>query len=377
MTLRGRLTCMLLLCTVSTPRAWALLNFNEGKDLVFVTATYSIGLDTNVFTRENAQSSTTHSVTASVDYSRQAGLISVAANLSAAAGRFDDVPTQDFSDPKFSLAFRKRYGRTTGSLNFTGGRESQPDPDAGQRTRSWNNSANLDVRYPVNDRYYFTNSFRASTKLYDRSNLFSDLWTYSDSIAVNYVYTSKLDLNAGYMIAISETSKNTTAYDQSLTFGASGGILPKLSGTVRAGVQRRDSESRIGGDETFHSFTSGTSLKWLYSRKLTFNADLNQDFSTTSTDISVNRASAGLHATFSLSSKYIANAGVTYTLSDFLGTAGQGRKDYMFQFDASVGVAITTHIRTSLAYAYTLNTSNLSSASFERQTLTFTIVATY
>lgn len=377
MTLRGRITCSFFLCTLLLPQARALLNFNEGKDLVFVSATYSIGLDTNVFAQKSSVSSTTHTLSASVDYTRQAGLISVAASLSASAGRFDDVPTQDFSDPRFSLAFRKRYGRTTGSLSFLGGRESQPDPDAGQRTRSWNNSGVLDLRYPVNDRYYFTNAFRVATRLYDNTNDFSDLWTYSDSFAVNYVYSSKLDLNGGYTIALSETSKNTTAYDQSLTVGASGGILPKLSGTVRVGLQRRDSESTRGGDESFYAFTSGTSLKWLYSRKLTFNADLNQEFSTTSTDLSVNRASAGLHATASLSSKYIANGGVTYSISDFLGRAGEGRKDYMLQFDASIGVAITTHIRTSLAYLYMINWSNLSSASFERHTLSLTIVATY
>ncbi len=387
MSFRARIACCLLLTSALLPQARALLNFNEGKDLVFVTATYSIGLDTNVFTRKQANSSTTHTLAVSADYTRNAGLISVAANVSASAGRFDDVPGQDFSDPKFAVSFRKRYGRTTGILGFTGGRESQPDPDAGQRTRSWSTNSNLNLRYPVNDRYYLTNTFAASTRIYDNSNAFSNLWNYSEAFAVNYVYSSKLDLNGGYTVALSETSRNTTAWDQSLTVGASGGILPKLSGSVRAGLQRRDSESTIGGDEAFYSFTSGTTLKWLYSRKMSFNADFNQDFSTTSTDISVNRASAGLNATFSLSSKYIANAGVSYTLSDYLGRAGEipgpngstgiNRKDYMFSFNASIGAALTTHIRTSLAYSYTLNTSNLSSASFERQSLALTIVATY
>jgi len=332
-------------------------------------------------------SSITHTTAVSADYTRNAGLISVAANVSASAGWFDDVPGQEFSDPKFSLSFRKRYGRTTGSLGLTAGRESQPDPDAGQRTRSWATSTNLNLRYPVNDRYYFTNTFGANTRVYDNSNAFSNLWTYTDSIAINYVYTSKLDLNGGYTVTLSETSRNTTAWDQSVTVGASGGILPKLSGSIRAGLQRRDSESTVGGDETFHSFTSGTTLRWLFSRKLTFNADLNQDFSTTSTDISVNRATAGLSATFSFSSKYIVNTGVSYTRSNYLGKPGEipgpdgstgiNRKDYMFQFNVSIGAAITTHIRTSLAYSYTLNTSNLSSAAFARESLSFTIVATY
>jgi hypothetical protein len=359
------------------PTARALLNFNEGKDLVFVSATYSVGLDSNVFTREHAVSAYTQTLSASIDYSRQAGLISVTANLSASSGTFAGIRGQDFLDPSLSVAFRKRYGRTTGALSFGAHRESQPDPDVGQRTEAANYSSGLDLRYPVNDRYYFTNNLRGTAKVYAGNSGFTDLYTYSDSIAVNYIYTSKLDLNGGYTIAISDTSNGTKAYDQSLTLGASGGILPKLSGTIHAGIQRRDSDSRIGGNEQFYAFTSATSLKWLFSRRLTFAADLSEDFSTTATDISVNRSSAGLRGTVSLSSKYIGNAGVTYSISDFLGKAGLGRKDEMLQFDASIGVALTTHIRTSLSYTYMINWSNVSDADFVRQMLTFTIIATY
>src|SRR5690606_22257127 len=123
------------------------------------------------------------------------------------------------SDPRFTLSFRKRYGRTTGTLAFAGGRETQPDPDVGQRTRAWNALTNLSLRYPVNDRYYFTNTLGASSRIYDGSNIFSNLWTYSEAIAINYVYSSKLDLSGGYSVTLSETSRNTTAWDQSLTVG--------------------------------------------------------------------------------------------------------------------------------------------------------------
>lgn len=377
MTIRGRISCSLLLGLFAIPSARALFNLNEGKDLIFVSGTYSIGFDSNVFARKAKTESLTQSVSFGIDYSRQAGLIGVTASVSTSAGSFNDIRGQDFTDPAFSLAFRKRYGRTTGSLSFGTRRESQPDPDAGERTRAWNHSAGLNLRYPVNDRYYFTNDFRTTARLYSNKSAFSDLLTFSDSIQINYVYTSKLDLNGGYTISISDTSKNTKAYDHSFTVGASGGILPKLSGTIRVGMQRRNAELPDGTHETFDSFTSGTTLKWLYSRRLTFNAGLNQDFSITSTDISVNRFSANLHGTASLSSKYIGNAGVTYTISNFLGKAGTGRRDDLLQFDASIGLAITTHIRTSLSYVYMINMSNAPGADFERETLTFTIIATY
>ncbi|HYD84015.1 MAG TPA: outer membrane beta-barrel protein [Opitutus sp.] len=359
------------------PQTRALFTLNEGKELIFVSATYSIGLDTNVFTRSADQESFTQNFSFSADYSRQAGLISVTANIGTSTGRFESIRNQDFADPSLSVAFRKRYGRTTGSLRLQTRRESQPDPDAGQRTEAWNHNMALDVRYPVNDRYFFTNGFSALTKLYTNKSSFSDLTSFSDSIAINYAYTSKLDLNAAYKFGYSQTSHNTNAFDQSLTVGASGGILPKLSGSLNMGVTRRANETSIGIDEVFTGFSSGTSLKWLYSRRLTFTADLNSDFSTTSTDITVLRTSGGLHATASLSSKYIVGSGITYTISNFLGIAGAGRRDEMLQFDASLGLALTTHIRTSVAYSYMLNRSNFPGSDFERHTAAFTITATY
>lgn len=372
-----RLCLCLLLWACAIPSAHALFNLNEGKDVVFVSGSYSIGFDSNVFTRASAKQSYTQSLSASVDYARQAGLIGVNVNVSASAGRFENVRNQNFTDPNVAIVFRKRYGRTTGSLSLSGRRDSQPDPDVGERTRSLNYNAGLELRYPVNDRYYLTNSFRTSSRFYLDRAAFSDLRTYNDSFGINYIYTSKLDLNAGYTIGISHTSKNTWAYDHSATLGATGSLLPKLSGSLRFGVQRRESDSHLGGHESFNAFTSGTSVKWLFSRKLTFSGDLSEDFSTTANDISVNRASAGVNAAFSLSTKYIASTGVSFTHSDFLGQAGGGRKDDLFQFNASLGVALTTHIRLSLAYLYMINYSNSPGADFERQSLTFTAVATY
>ena len=384
MTLRSRTSItLLLLWAVATPSAHALLNFNDGTDLVFVTGTYSIGFDTNVFTRAVSKQSTTQSATVSIDYSRVAGVITVNADVSASAGTFGNIRGQDFADPTFSLAFRKRYGRTTGTLALSTRRESQPDPDAGQRTHDAFYSSNLDVRYPVNDRYYLTNAVGYSWKAYLNQPAFSNLAMLNDSMAVNYVFDSKLDLNAGYAFNLSNTSKDSRAFDQSLLFGASGSILPKLSGTISMGLEQRISDSRIGGHEKFTSFTSGSSVKWLFSRRISFNGQLSDDFSTTSTDINVNRLSGGLNGTASLSTRYICSTGVTGTISNYLGKAGyitgttKNRRDYLFQFDASIGVAITTHIRTTLAYLYMLNTSNDSSASFTRQLVTLTIAATY
>jgi len=371
---------LLALWILAMSPARALFNLNDGKDLVFVTGTYSVGFDSNVFTRNSGKQSFTQSASVSVDYTRQAGLLAVSASVGFSAGTFTQLVGQNFADPSVSLSFRKRYGRTTGSLSFSGRRESQPDPDAQQRTRGVNYNAALSLRYPVNDRYYFTGGAGYNAKLYLNKSQFADIGSFSAATAVNYVYTSKLDLNAGYSINVSNTNKDLQAFDQALNIGASGSILPKLSGSISLGIDRRDSQTKVTGgklSEHFYGFSAGTSLKWLYSKRVSFSASLDDGFSTTSTDLSVDRLSAGLHATLSLSSKYIVGTGLSWTHSVFLGKAGAGRVDDLFQFDASIGFALTTHVRTSFSYMYQVNYSNLSGASFERQTFSLTLSATY
>ena len=240
-----------------------------------------------------------------------------------------------------------------------------------------NYNAALSLRYPVNDRYYFTGGAGYNSKFFLNKALFSDISSYSAATAINYVYTSKLDLNAGYSISVSNTSKHLSAVDQAVDIGASGSILPKLSGSISVGVDRRDSDSPVGGREQFYGFNAGTSLKWLYSKRISFSANLDDGFSTTSTDLSVDRLGTGAHATLSLSSKYIVGLGLSWTHSAFLGKAGGGRVDDLIQFDASIGFALTTHVRTSFSYVYQINYSNFAGASFERETFSLTLSATY
>ena len=99
--------------------------------------------------------------------------------------------------------------------------------------------------------------------------------------------------------------------------------------------------------------------------------------STSATDVSTNRLSAGLHGNAALVSKLVTNAGVTYSITHFLGVAGLGRRDDLFQFDASIGLALTTHVRLSLSYVYMINWSTLAAADFTRESVTLTAVATY
>ena len=84
-----------------------------------MTASYSIGEDTNVFAQRVKQGALTQVLTAGATYTRRAGLITVEAGVTMNAGVFAGLPGQNYTDPAFSLTFTKGTGRTTGSLAFT------------------------------------------------------------------------------------------------------------------------------------------------------------------------------------------------------------------------------------------------------------------
>ena len=376
MRVRCRLTLSLLIVLSATcPRALALLTFNDGKDLVFVNATYTFGFDSNIFTRAVATSSATQNFTFGATYSRKAGLIGVNAGLGWNFGDFSQVKGQNFADPSYSLTFTKGTGRTTGSLSFSAQKTDVPDPNANNRAVAWDYSSALSLRYPVNDRYYVTNSTSYASTLYTNRALFTDLGSLSDGIDLNYVFDSKLDFSGGYTFGLSKTT-DTTDYDHSFTVGASGSLLPKLTGSFDIGYEERLSDY-LDSTQAYGSITAGGSLSWRYSRELSFSSAISRGFSTSSTDVNINTTNVALTTDVNAIRRLRTNFVVSYTETAFLGVLGAGRRDTLWEFVANLGTAITTHVRANLAYAYMINYSNLGSAEFTRQTLSLTLSADY
>src|SRR5665213_3185265 len=128
---------LFLWITMATQTARALLVFNEGKDQVYVTSTYSIGYDTNVFSQRVAKGALTQALSFGASYSRKAGLIGVNASFGMNFGQFFGIPGQDYADPSLTLAFDKGVGRTTGSLSFNVQKVNTPDPIANNRAIGW------------------------------------------------------------------------------------------------------------------------------------------------------------------------------------------------------------------------------------------------
>jgi hypothetical protein len=369
-----------LVWIAAAPRAQALFTFphrdNDGADQIIVTGTYSIGEDTNVFAQRVKKAAITQTAAAEADYTRRAGLISVEASVAMNVGAFIGLSGQDYADPSFTLAFTKGQGRTTGTLTFTAAKSNAPDPVANNRAVAWNYSESLSLRYPLFDRYSFSDTSTVGGTSYQNMQIFSDQQIYSNSLALNVIYDSKLTLDTAYHIGLSET-KDTNNISQGFTFGGTGTLLPKLTGTIDVGYGFDAAYTKHEKEQEFTSLNGDASLKWAFSRSLSFSADATKAFGISSTDVVTNTTSGGVAGSGNIGKRFRTDLGIRYVGTNFVSTNGLGRKDTLIEVPADLGTALTTHVRVNLNYTWMENYSNLSSGKFVRETITLTLIATY
>jgi hypothetical protein len=373
----GRILSIMVVVAAMAPRAAALLDFNDGHDRVTVSAQYGITYDSNLFVHAGGAGDYNQSLSLGANYTRRAGLIGVNASLSVTTARFTKFSGEDFTNPSLSLELTKNQGRLTGTVSLSAQRESTSDTTANLFTTSWNYGSSINFRYPVNDRYYFTSLSDFSLRNYVQNSALFNLLTYSEAIDVFYVYTSKLDLLGGYRIRLGEAQGGSHTQDHALTLGATGGILPKLSGSISAGYQWRDESGDTGG--RYGALTTSLSLSWPMTKRVTITSQASKDFTTAATDVSVDTTAFVLSASLKPISrlKFILNTGVGYAISNFLGVRGDGREDRALSLNAGLTFTITAALSASLSYAYTDNHSNIAFSNFARHTATFTLSARY
>ena len=366
----GRTIVALAALAVLAPRGAALIEFDEGRNQIGVTATYGIAYDSNVFVRAGGAGDSSQVASLGADYNRRAGLIGVHAAAAVAVARYVDLTAENYTNPSFSVDLTKDQGRLTGSAGLSVRRDSRSDAAANVRATSWNYGATLNARYPINERYYFTSATGFSLQDYvDNPGLFN-LSSYSEAVDIFYAYTSKLDLLGGYRIRRGAAEGGTHTLDQAVTAGASGSVLAKLNGSIRLGYQWRDENGAQG--RRYDALTTSLALAWPVNKRVLVSAAASKDFTTTATDISVDTTAFSLSANLkpALKVKLVLDAGVEYSTSDFLGLAGGGRRDHAWTWNAGVSAPLFSKVSAALAYTYTDNGSNIAFSQFARYTVT-------
>ena len=368
--------CLSWLCAATW--AHAFLTFDDGKDKVFVSSTYAFGYDTNVFARATKQGSVTQNWSFEADYTRRAGIISVAATATMNLGAFAGIHGQDYADPGVTLDLTKGTGRTTGSVDLSLKKVNAPDPVANNRAVAWQYTEGLALRYPINERFFLTNNLVSGGSSYANRVIFTDLSTYSDAFDVNIVYDSKLDFSGGYIVDLDQTH-DTSFLSHSLVLGANGSLLPKISGSVVLGYALSNTYYSHPHYPTsdYGEYNVQASLNYRFAPWLSFSGSAARNLGISSTDIADDSITLGAFADMSIGKKLRLHTGPTYIPTKYIGRNSQGRRDYLFEYMASLQTALTTHVNVAVSYMFSENYSNLSFARFIRETLSADINAKY
>lgn len=363
-----------LLLLLGSP-AHALVSIDDGKNQLFVVGSASYMWDSNIFASAGGGGDSIYTATVGLEFKRRAGLIGVDASLFVDASKFVENTGENFLNPRFKSEFTKQSGRTTGSLTLGAARESRADTAANLRNESWTYDAALNFKYPIIERYSISGGFGYALRDFKDNTFLVDLSTYTFNADLFYVYNSERDLIAGYRLRYSETSTNSGFYDHAFTVGISGKILPKLGGTMRFGYQFRDPTDALG--DSSEAITMSGSATWNVSKRISNTLTLAKDFSTTSTNISVDTSTATLDFQFALNSRLATQASVGYGINEFLGSAGGGREDQFFTGTLGTSFTLNQHLNLSLTYAYFQNWSNYAFSDFIRNSISFTAASKF
>jgi len=358
-------------CALLAAPAWGLVRFNDGRDQVYVSASYSWAYDSNIFAARDGGSDNVSSANLTVEYNRRAGLIGVNATLAYDISRFQQFSEENFANPSVGLEFTKGSGRTTGSLTLFGARSSRADPATNQRTTSLNYNAGLFLKYPVIERYSLTGQFGyGKVRQIDNASLV-DLDTYNAGLDLFYVYTSERDLVGGYRVRVTDTSIDTKSYDHSWSLGVNGKLLPKLNGTLRSGYQVRSTPG-LAGSSTHGLFLAGSS-SWNFDARTSLTGQVSKDFSTTATAVNIDSLTSSLDLQRTFNVHFTGGLNLGYGHIRFLGALGDGRRDDYYTWGANINYTMRDYLKVMLTYTFFQNWSTLSFSDFTRRSLTVTV----
>jgi hypothetical protein len=371
-------TGLLLLATsVICAPAHGLITFNDGHDHIYVTGTIGVAYDSNIFANTFSEDDVIYTATLLGEYSRRAGWITVNGSVELTASRFSDHEGENFENPKFDLEFTKQGGRTTGSLTLTASKENKVDPFVNVRNESWNYGAGLNVKYPVIDRYSLAGGIFYSLADYTDNSVYVDLRSYGASADLFYVLSKERDFVAGYRFRENKGLRSSSTTDHAFTFGLKGRIVRGYNGSIRFGYQTR--KPRDSRDGSFNSWTGDASVTHAFGKRFSLTADLGKDFSTTSTNVSIDTLSTSLNGQYTFNARWNAHAGIGYSRARFLGfrgalnSNGRQRQDSTLHADVGVGYNPSEHLKVSLNYTWAQNWSTLDYSDFIRRGWSLTV----
>ncbi len=369
---RNNILKVVLLALLVIPQSvFALLNIDGTRNQIFVFGELTFGYDSNIFAQSGGGDDTITTAILGTEYRRGAGTLSVLARAQIGNERYSTNSDRNAWNPSLRLELARTTGRLTGTLAIGATKASRADSAINLRTSSWSYPVDLNLKYPINEKMYVTSNTGYLHRSYADKVVLSNLTEYTQAVDVFRVYTSKLDLLGGYRVRFSETPEGRST-DHNFSLGATGGILPKLNGTVRFGYQFRnintDPLAQNISSGNFSNFSALAQLNWNATRKFAMVGRLSRDFSTTANAISVDSISANLHANYILTRRWQIDGGLGGGRNNFLNgqvdARGRQRQDVFITWDAGITFIYSEKFKASLSYVHLQNWSTLDLSDF-------------
>jgi len=369
-----RTTLIVLLLAAAAP-APALLNIDGTRNQIFVFGGLTFSHSSNIFSERDGRGDYTVTAEVGAELKRRAGIISVNSTAKLDYVRYGEFSEENTLNPNFVIELSKTTGRTTGALSLSAYRETRSDSAVNLRTSSWNVPIKLDLKYPVSEKFYLTSATGYLRRTYNDDQGLVDYTDYSEALDFYYVYTSKLDLFAGYRIRSARTSADGRSLDHWFSFGATGGLFSKMSGTMRFGYQIRDVRGTTG--DQYEQFNAMAALNWPITRKLLLSLEGSRDFNTIATGASVDSSSLALRATHAYNRKLDLHAMISTGRNRFLDQVQTDRRDTFFSWEAGVRYRMNDHLQMGASYVYLKNRSSLDLADFTSQGFSVDVTSRY
>lgn len=360
-TLNRLLLLAVLLATILP--AQALLNIDGTRNQLFVFGGLTFTHSDNLFAEPVGRADYTVTAQLGAELQRRAGIVSVTAIAKVDFVSYGEFTAQNSTNPNLSVLFTKSSGRTTGSLSISAYRESRSDSAVNLLTNSWNYPIALNLRYPLNQKLYLTSATGYLRRSYQDNPILVSYTDYSEQVDMNYVYSSKLDLTAGYRIRVGKTIVEGRTFDHWFNVGATGNLFSKMSGTLRFGYQLRDFQQNSG--QRYDQFNAQATVNWPITRKVNFGLRLNRDFNTIATGTSVDTTSLALQATYTYNSKIDFHANIGTGRNRFLDLASLDRRDNFFTWSAGGRYRLNEHFQAGASYVFLRNSSSRALSEFD------------
>ncbi|MEY2880844.1 MAG: hypothetical protein RLZZ15_3224 [Verrucomicrobiota bacterium] len=375
----------LMVALLAATPAHGLITLNDNHDHIWVTGTWGVTHDSNVFASNGSPGDYIYTTSLVAEYQRRAGWIGVNASVSVAGSKFGHIKGQNFSNPTYNLELTKQTGRTTGSLTVNATRESRADAAVNLRTTSWNYAVGLNFKYPIVERYTLAGSFNYAAHKYADTSVFTNLATYAANFDLIYILPHERDLIGNYRYRYGETSRNSAYVDNAFSLGLGGKIFGGINGAVRAGYQIREPRGSAVSEGKFHGWTANASVSYPINRKTSLTGSVAKDYSTTATDTTVDSTTANIDAQYSHNARWSLTSNAGWGDTRFLGERGRvvltlvplllgpNRHDNFVTWGANLNYTRSEHLKVSLGYTWFKNWSTTPFADFIRSSWTLTL----